>query len=152
DPMHSRAQPAGRSHQSERRRHRDRPPDRGIGRTSRRYVAPRARAAGRALRHRDDVHRGRAGPGDALRTGVLTRAILTRLATMGGGLMGGFRKNELAEKRGYTYRLTRRQFLVATSAAALAACGPAAVTPGASPSASPGKELKLGQLLPFTGV
>ncbi|TMG53171.1 MAG: twin-arginine translocation signal domain-containing protein, partial [Chloroflexi bacterium] len=71
---------------------------------------------------------------------------------MGGGLMGGFGKNELAEKRGYTYRLTRRQFLVATSAAALAACGPAAVTPGASPSASPGKELKLGQLLPFTGV
>src|SRR5437660_7116138 len=66
--------------------------------------------------------------------------------------MGGFRKNELAEKRGYTYRLTRRQFLVASSAAALAACGPAAVTPGASPSASPGKELKLGQLLPFTGV
>src|SRR5207302_10831630 len=66
--------------------------------------------------------------------------------------MGGFRKNELAEKRGYTYRLTRRQFLVASSAAALAACGPGAVTPGASPSASPGKELKIGQLLPFTGV
>src|SRR5437660_12388561 len=66
--------------------------------------------------------------------------------------MGGFRKNELAEKRGYTYRLTRRQFLVASSAAALAACGPAAVTPGASPSASPGKELKLGPLLPFPGV
>lgn len=67
--------------------------------------------------------------------------------------MGGFIKNELAEKRGYTYRLTRRQFLVASSAAALAACGPAA-TPGASgsPGASPGKELKIGQLLPFTGV
>src|SRR5437879_12218895 len=66
--------------------------------------------------------------------------------------MGGFGKNELAEKRGYTYRLTRRQFLVATSAAALAACGPAAVTPGASPSASPGRELKLAQLLRFTAV
>jgi len=66
--------------------------------------------------------------------------------------MGGFAKNKLAEKRGYTYRLTRRQFLVASSAAALAACGPAAVTPSASPSASPGKELKIGQLLPFTGV
>src|SRR4030081_97887 len=66
--------------------------------------------------------------------------------------MGGFRKNELAAKRGYTYRLTRREFLVASSAAALAACGPAALTPGASPSASPGKELKIGQLLPFTGV
>ena len=66
--------------------------------------------------------------------------------------MGEFVKNELAEKRGYSYRLTRRQFLVAGSAAALAACGPAAVTPSASPSASPGKELKIGVLLPFTGV
>ncbi|MGH2472992.1 MAG: ABC transporter substrate-binding protein, partial [Candidatus Limnocylindria bacterium] len=37
--------------------------------------------------------------------------------------------------------------------AALAACGPAA-TPGAggSPAASPGQRMKLGQLLPFTGV
>src|SRR5207237_3319103 len=121
----------GRSHQSQRRRHRDRSPDRSIRCASRRYAAPRARAAQRALWDRHDVHRGRAGPGDALRTGVLTRAILTPLATMGGGLMGGFGKNELAEKRGYTYRLTRRQFLVASSAAALAACGPAAVTPGA---------------------
>src|SRR2546422_8581056 len=69
--------------------------------------------------------------------------------------MGGFtKKNDLAAKRGYTYRLTRRQFLVAASAAALAACAPAAVTPGASgsPSAALGKELKVGQLLPFTGV
>ncbi|TME64398.1 MAG: hypothetical protein E6I51_02255, partial [Chloroflexi bacterium] len=68
--------------------------------------------------------------------------------------MGEFNKNELAEKRGYSYRLTRRQFLVATSAAALAACGPAAVAPGAtgSAAASPGKTLKIGQLLPFTGV
>jgi len=68
--------------------------------------------------------------------------------------MGEFKKNELAEKRGYSYRLTRRQFLVATSAAALAACGPAAVAPGAtgSAAASPGKTLKIGQLLPFTGV
>src|SRR5437867_4052430 len=68
------------------------------------------------------------------------------------GAMGGSIKNEPAEKRGYTYRLTRRQFLVASSAAALAACGPAALTPSASPSASPGKELKIGVLLPFTGV
>src|SRR2546422_11279970 len=66
--------------------------------------------------------------------------------------MGGFAKNKLAETRGYTYRLTRRQFLIARRAAAAAACGPAAVTPGASTSASPGKELKIGQLLPFTGV
>ena len=66
--------------------------------------------------------------------------------------MGGFTKNVLAERRGYSYRLTRRQFLIASSAAALAACGPGAVTPGASPSSSPGKELKIGQLLPFTGV
>jgi branched-chain amino acid transport system substrate-binding protein len=70
----------------------------------------------------------------------------------GGGLMGGFSKNELAEKRGYTYRLTRRQFLVASSAAALAACAPGAVTPSASSSIASGKELKIGQLLPFTGV
>ena len=69
--------------------------------------------------------------------------------------MGGFaRTNDLAAKRGYTYRITRRQFLVATSAAALAACAPAAVTPAASgsPAATPGKALKIGQLLPFTGV
>jgi branched-chain amino acid transport system substrate-binding protein len=64
--------------------------------------------------------------------------------------MGGFtRKNELAAKRGYTYRLTRRQFLVASSAAALAACAPGA---GPAPGASAGKTLKMGQLLPFTGV
>jgi branched-chain amino acid transport system substrate-binding protein len=66
--------------------------------------------------------------------------------------MGGFAKNQLAAKRGYTYRLTRRQLLVASSAAALAACAPGAVTPSASSSVAPGKELKLGQLLPFTGV
>jgi len=66
--------------------------------------------------------------------------------------MGGFAKNELAEKRGYTYRLTRRQLLVAGSAAALAACAPGAVTPSASSSAALGKELKIGLLLPFTGV
>ena len=66
--------------------------------------------------------------------------------------MGGFVKNKLAEKRGYTYRLTRRQFLVASSAAALAACAPGAVTPSASSSAAPGKAIKIGQLLPFSGV
>src|SRR2546429_3193637 len=67
--------------------------------------------------------------------------------------MGGFGKNELAARRGYSYRLTRRQFLIASSAAALAACGPAAApTASGSPSASPGKTLKIGQLLPFTGV
>src|SRR5438093_57202 len=66
--------------------------------------------------------------------------------------MGGFAKNNLAERRGRAYRLTWRHLLVATSAAALAACGAEALTSSASPSASPGKELKLGQLLPFTGV
>ena len=59
-----------------------------------------------------------------------------------------------------TYRLSRRRFLAASSAVALAAaCGPAA-TPGASATASvaataaatPGKALKIGQLLPFTKV
>src|SRR5256885_9106642 len=68
--------------------------------------------------------------------------------------MGGFKRNDLAARRGYTYRLTRRQFLVASSAAALAACAPAALTPGAggSPSAGLGKEIKIRQPLPFTGV
>jgi branched-chain amino acid transport system substrate-binding protein len=58
------------------------------------------------------------------------------------------------------YRLSRRKFLVATSAALAAACGPAAT---ASPSASAAgtataeatsalKPLKIGQLLPFTKV
>jgi branched-chain amino acid transport system substrate-binding protein len=67
--------------------------------------------------------------------------------------MDGFGKNDIAAKRGYTYRLTRRQFLVASSAAALAACAPGA-TPATSgsPGASPGARIKLGQLLPFTGV
>jgi branched-chain amino acid transport system substrate-binding protein len=58
------------------------------------------------------------------------------------------------------YRLSRRKFLVASSAAALAAaCGPAS-TPAATAttaasaaaSATPGKALKIGQLLPFTKV
>src|SRR5207247_1807092 len=45
--------------------------------------APRGRPPARArappwpLRHRHDVHRGRPGPRDALRTGVLSGAILT---------------------------------------------------------------------------
>ena len=62
-------------------------------------------------------------------------------------------------KRGYTYRLSRRQFLVASSAAALAACGPgtgtapsAQTSAGATPAATAGKALKIGQLLPFTKV
>jgi branched-chain amino acid transport system substrate-binding protein len=57
-----------------------------------------------------------------------------------------------AERR--SYRLTRRQFLAASSAAAaIAACGPAG-TPGPSGevTASPGPALKIGQLLPFTKV
>jgi branched-chain amino acid transport system substrate-binding protein len=69
--------------------------------------------------------------------------------------MGGFaRRNVLAERRGYSYRLTRRAFLLASGAAALAACGPGAVSPSASvsPAATAGKELKIGQLLPFSGV
>ncbi len=65
------------------------------------------------------------------------------------------KRNDAATSRGYSYRLSRRQFLVATSAAALAACAPAG-TPGpnasgASPTAT-GKALKMGQLLPFTKV
>ena len=61
---------------------------------------------------------------------------------------------------GSSARLTRRKFLVASGAAALAAaCGPAA-TPGASATAAAtasaaataGKPLKIGVLLPFTKV
>jgi branched-chain amino acid transport system substrate-binding protein len=60
------------------------------------------------------------------------------------------------------YRLTRRQFLAASSAAAaLAACGPAATpspsatgaaTSTAAATASAGPALKIGQLLPFSKV
>src|SRR5207249_5309826 len=63
-------------------------------------------------------------------------------------------ENEGAERR--TYRLTRRRFLAASSAAALAAYAPAA-TPGpggasVAPTATPGPPLKIGMLLPFTKV
>ena len=56
-----------------------------------------------------------------------------------------------------SYRLSRRKFLVASSAAALAAaCAPAAApSPSAATAAAtatPGKALKIGQLLPFTKV
>ena len=57
-------------------------------------------------------------------------------------------------------RLSRRRFLMVTSAAALAAaCAPAATSPSpsaatatAAATATPGKVLKIGQLLPFTKV
>ncbi len=63
-------------------------------------------------------------------------------------------ENKDAARR--AYRLTRRRFLAASSAAALAACAPAA-TPGPSgasvtPTATPGPPLKIGMLLPFTKV
>jgi branched-chain amino acid transport system substrate-binding protein len=73
-------------------------------------------------------------------------------------MSGATTRNELAGRRGYSYKLTRRQFLVATSAAALAACGPAAApnaataTATATAAATAAKPLKLGQLLPFTKV
>jgi branched-chain amino acid transport system substrate-binding protein len=67
--------------------------------------------------------------------------------------------NDLAARRGYHYRLSRRAFLISTSAAALAACAPATSTGGnaastaaATAAATAGKTLKLGQLLPFTKV
>jgi branched-chain amino acid transport system substrate-binding protein len=56
------------------------------------------------------------------------------------------------------HRISRRAFLISTSAAALAACAPsgssgtAASSPGGSVVSSPGKALKIGQLLPFTKV
>ena len=63
-------------------------------------------------------------------------------------------ENKDAARR--AYRLTRRRFLAASSAAALAACAPAA-TPGpggasVAPTATPGPPLKIGMLLPFTKV
>ena len=68
-------------------------------------------------------------------------------------------KNDLAPKRGYHYRMSRRAFLISTSAAALAACAPATSTGGnaastaaATAAATAGKTLKVGQLLPFTKV
>jgi branched-chain amino acid transport system substrate-binding protein len=68
-------------------------------------------------------------------------------------------KNDLAPKRGYHYRMSRRAFLISTSAAALAACAPASSTGGnaassaaATAAATAGKTLKVGQLLPFTKV
>lgn len=74
------------------------------------------------------------------------------------------KRHEPATTRGYSYRISRRGFLVASSAAALAACAPAA-TPAASaaaptaaaaataaPTAAPAAALKIGQLLPFTKV
>lgn len=66
--------------------------------------------------------------------------------------------NELAARRGYSYRMSRRSFLVTASAAALAAaCAPAgtagnAATSAASAAPTAGKALKMGQLLPFTKV
>lgn len=56
------------------------------------------------------------------------------------------------------YRISRRALLISTSAAALAACAPsgssgtAAPSPAGSVVSSPGKALKIGQLLPFTKV
>ncbi len=68
-------------------------------------------------------------------------------------------RNEPAAKRGYHYRLSRRAFLISTSAAALAACAPATSTGGnaassaaATAAATAGKAMKIGQLLPFTKV
>jgi branched-chain amino acid transport system substrate-binding protein len=59
-----------------------------------------------------------------------------------------------------SYRLSRRRFIAAaSSAAALAACGPAAPAASGAPAtatavatATAGKPLKIGQLLPFTKV
>jgi branched-chain amino acid transport system substrate-binding protein len=58
---------------------------------------------------------------------------------------------------GRDYRISRRKLLISTSAAALAACAPstggsAASSAAATAVTSPGKALKIGQLLPFTKV
>jgi branched-chain amino acid transport system substrate-binding protein len=59
--------------------------------------------------------------------------------------------------RAYDYRISRRALLISTSAVAVAACAPSTGGSAASSSAatavtSPGKALKIGQLLPFTKV
>jgi branched-chain amino acid transport system substrate-binding protein len=53
-----------------------------------------------------------------------------------------------------SYRLTRRRFLaVSSAAAAVVACGPASTpNPTGAATATPGPQLKIGQLLPFTKV
>jgi branched-chain amino acid transport system substrate-binding protein len=68
-------------------------------------------------------------------------------------------QTSLSAKRGYHYRMSRRAFLISTSAAALAACAPATSTGGnaassaaATAAATAGKAMKIGQLLPFTKV
>jgi branched-chain amino acid transport system substrate-binding protein len=64
-------------------------------------------------------------------------------------------QNDLAAKPGYHNRMSRRAFLISTSAVALAACAPATSTggnPASSAAATAGKALKIGQLLPFTKV
>ena len=68
-------------------------------------------------------------------------------------------QTSLTAKRGYHYRMSRRAFLISTSAAALAACAPATSTGGnaassaaATAAATAGKAMKVGQLLPFTKV
>ena len=68
-------------------------------------------------------------------------------------------QSSLSAKRGYHYRMSRRAFLISTSAAALAACAPATSTGGnaassaaATAAATAGKAMKVGQLLPFTKV
>jgi branched-chain amino acid transport system substrate-binding protein len=60
-------------------------------------------------------------------------------------------------KRATDYRISRRAFLISSSAAALAACAPSSSGSASSSAAatavlSPGKALKIGQLLPFTKV
>jgi branched-chain amino acid transport system substrate-binding protein len=60
-------------------------------------------------------------------------------------------------KRATDYRISRRAFLISSSAAALAACAPstsgsASSSAAATAVSSPGKVLKIGQLLPFTKV
>src|SRR5438477_1394492 len=82
-------------------------------------------------------------------------------AQRGRGRMHVTTKNDLATKRGH--RMSRRKFLITSSAAALAAaCAPATSTGGnaatsaaaatAAATATAGPALKIGQLLPFTKV
>ena len=71
------------------------------------------------------------------------------LPARGGSSMS--QRNELAAKRGYHYRMSRRAFLVSASAAALAACAPSGSTGGnaassaaATAAATAGKAMKIG--------
>src|SRR6266508_3964121 len=74
-PGHPRAGPRPGARERQRGRDRHRPPARDERRAARRQLAPRATAAGGALRARDALRRGRPGSGGHLRSQIVARAL-----------------------------------------------------------------------------